>query len=60
MPFMDGHELLYQSKAALQAFKKLPAFEGIVAGIKADDFRAALNLARDAVPLHVLPLACLK
>ena len=33
---------------------------GIVAGIKADDIRAALNLAKDAVPLYVMPLGYLK
>jgi len=33
---------------------------GIVAGIKADDIRAVLNLAKDAVPLYVMPLGYLK
>ena len=33
---------------------------GIVAGIKVDDIRAALNLAKDAVPLYVMPLGYLK
>jgi SagB-type dehydrogenase family enzyme len=33
---------------------------GIVAGIKADDIRAALNLAKEAVPLYVMPLGPLK
>jgi len=33
---------------------------GIVAGIKADDIRSALNLAKDAVPLYVMPLGYLK
>jgi nitroreductase len=33
---------------------------GIVAGIKADDIRAALNLAKDAVPLYAMPLGYLK
>jgi len=33
---------------------------GIVAGIKVDDIRAALNLAKDAVPLYVMPLVYLK
>jgi SagB-type dehydrogenase family enzyme len=33
---------------------------GIVAGIKADNIRAALNLAKEAVPLYVMPLGPLK
>jgi SagB-type dehydrogenase family enzyme len=33
---------------------------GIVAGIKADNIRAALNLAKEAVPLYVMPLGSLK
>jgi SagB-type dehydrogenase family enzyme len=33
---------------------------GMVAGIKADDIRAALNLAKEAVPLYVMPLGPLK
>jgi len=33
---------------------------GIVAGIKTDDIRAALNLAKDAVPLYVMPMGYLK
>ena len=33
---------------------------GIVAGIKADDIRTALNLAKDVVPLYVMPLGYLK
>jgi nitroreductase len=33
---------------------------GIVAGIKADDIRQALNLAKDAVPLYVMPLGYMK
>ena len=33
---------------------------GIVAGIKVDDIRAALNLTKDAVPLYVMPLGYLK
>jgi nitroreductase len=33
---------------------------GIVAGIKAYDIRQALNLAKDAVPLYVMPLGYMK
>jgi nitroreductase len=33
---------------------------GIVAGIKVDEIRAALNLAKDVVPLYVMPLGYLK
>jgi nitroreductase len=33
---------------------------GIVAGIKADEIRQALNLATNAVPLYVMPLGFLK
>ena len=33
---------------------------GIVAGIKADEIRAALTLEKDAVPLYVMPLGYLK
>jgi len=33
---------------------------GIVAGIKADDVRSALNLGKDAVPLYAMPLGYLK
>ena len=33
---------------------------GIVAGIKADDIRQALNLPKDAAPLNVMPLGYLK
>jgi len=33
---------------------------GIVAGIKVDDIRTVLNLAKDAVPLYVMPLGYLK
>jgi len=33
---------------------------GIVAGIKADEIRAALNLEKDVAPLYVMPLGYLK
>ena len=33
---------------------------GIVAGIKVDEIRAALNLSKDVVPLYVMPLGYLK
>jgi nitroreductase len=33
---------------------------GIVAGIKVDEIRAALNLEKDVAPLYVMPLGYLK